>query len=262
LLCCSSACLVRVWCGMRVFSSALRTSSACWRCISSARVLNSFPLPFISRRVPLRPFVNLLSAVLLRLPLFARTTGDGMSSLPTTAGSGNGYGGAGGASGSAVARTGWTASAASAAPPAARANSVIAPSALGSASPVVTDAVAERRRERALAQLDRRLAEMRSAMVGGGAPGAPAAPAHKAAAGTPALAAASAASSGAASPALTAPAAANGAGAVASAPAVPASAGGVGQIQAGAAGVNADGPADSAAADKSGSAAAAEADAR
>ena len=97
---------------------------------------------------------KLVSAICLRLPLFTRATGDGLASLPLLApppvvatGAADGGRAAGGDYGAAV---------------------------VGSAVVVGgsgADPVTERRRERALRALDKKLAELRSNMRGGPMPG-------------------------------------------------------------------------------------------
>lgn len=120
--------------------------------------------------MPLRPAVKLLSAVFRGLPPFSRATGDGMRALPTlTAGAASAgtpsmitYG-----AGSGSSHWGGASSAINGGATEGRAG--------GAAAGGTNDPVAERRRERALRALDKKLAEMRVGMSsrGGGAPVTP-----------------------------------------------------------------------------------------
>ena len=105
--------------------------------------------------MPLRPLVKLLSALFLRLPPFSRATGDGFQALPSAADAAyaGGYGGVGGSGGSSGAG-----------------GLAAGDAARGGAAASVSDPVAERRRERALRALDRKLAELRTNGRGGGGP--------------------------------------------------------------------------------------------
>lgn len=144
----------------------------------------------------LRPLLAVLSSLLLRLPLFRFTTGDGMTALPSTSADlPAGMGSHGGAAGQRQSPGHALSSGAGATggPPGTLHGSPDA-SALGSGGVAVPDAVAERRREKALRQLDRRLAEMRAGRSGAGgiAASSPAAAALAASAPAPAVVAASA----------------------------------------------------------------------
>ena len=105
--------------------------------------------------MPLRPFVKLLSAVFLPLPPFSRATGDGLKALPGL----HLVPAPGGAYASSTVGVDMTLR-----------HGVGAGSSHGSlASSGTVDPVAERRRERALRALDKKLAELRTNMRGGGA---------------------------------------------------------------------------------------------
>ena len=98
--------------------------------------------------MPLRPLVKLLSAVFMRLPPFSGATGDGFKLLPLQA-EAPAYGGSGGVYGLGGLDVGGGL------------GGVEVGRGAGGTS-AVNDPVAERRRERALRALDRKLAELRS----------------------------------------------------------------------------------------------------
>lgn len=149
----------------------------------------------------LRPLLAVLSSLLLRLPLFRFTTGDGMTALPSTsadlpAGMGVGVGVGGGPHGAVGPRQSpghaLSSGAGATGGPGTPHASPEALAALGGSGGVaVPDAVAERRREKALRQLDRRLAEMRAGRSGGSGVGIGVAASSPAAAALAASAAAS-----------------------------------------------------------------------
>lgn len=116
------------------------------------------------RRTPLRPLVKLLGAVFLKLPPFSWATGDGLKGLAATAGTGY----APPSSGGFYFPGGATAASAGAIDMTLRGGAGGAVSAAASSN----DPVAERRRERALRALDKKLAELRTNMKGGSAGGA------------------------------------------------------------------------------------------
>lgn len=121
----------------------------------------------------LRPLLAVLSSLLLRLPLFRFTTGDGMTALPSTsadlpAGMSVGGGSHGAAGPRQSPGHALSSGAGATGGPGTPHASPEALAALGGSGGVaVPDAVAERRREKALRQLDRRLAEMRAGRSGG-----------------------------------------------------------------------------------------------
>ena len=107
--------------------------------------------PPAHRRTPLVPLLKVISALLLPLWVFKRATGDGMKTLPSLASSAN-------ATAAGDARLGSAAQSSSL-----NGGTGGIPAVGGTADPV-----AERRRERALRALDKKLAELRSTMRGGG----------------------------------------------------------------------------------------------
>jgi hypothetical protein len=123
------------WCP--ILSGELTQPPSSCRFAVPFRLLRSLLVLVVATRIALRPLAKLVGALLLRFPPFVSATGDGMKSLPggSAAGAAHSYYGAGGSSD---------------------------PGRAGSAA--TSDPVAERRRERALKALDKKLAELRSSI--------------------------------------------------------------------------------------------------
>ena len=102
-------------------------------------------------RIALRPLIKLVSAACLKRSCFSDVTGDGLASLPLAAAPGSAYANFGGVGTGRPIEAGVPGG---------------ATAGVGGAG-AVADPVAERRRERALRALDKKLAELRTNMVGG-----------------------------------------------------------------------------------------------